>query len=225
MPRLSLLRLTAMSSRTPLAIACPNFTAEEKQSVRALLRVLHNFLPVPCEVTEQSIGDITLVNLDADAAPVTLPEGAFVIGCASKPREHPPRTIHQPVRPSSLLALVSDYMETSPQHRAHRTAEGQAKLEWSYQLKAWPLDFQSLPREHWRVLAYLSRRNAHLREITYATGLAPQVIDACLRHLLEQGLLKRSAHTQTPAPATSVAAPSGWRRLANRISMMWGGAR
>ncbi|MDO5609379.1 MAG: hypothetical protein Q4G62_01125 [Pseudomonadota bacterium] len=214
-----------MSSRTPLAIACPNFTTEEKQSVRALLRVLHNFLPVPCEVTEEPSGDITLVNLDADAAPVTLPEGAFVIGCASKPREHPPRTIHQPVRPSSLLALVSDYMETSPQRKAYHPANGQTKLEWSYQLKAWPLDFQSLPREYWRVLAYLSRHNAHLREITYATGLAPHVIDTCLRHLLEQDLLKRSAHTQTPAPAANVAAPSGWRRLANRISMMWGGTR
>lgn len=233
-------RFQVMSRPPQLTIACPNFTAQEKQSVRALLLVLANHLPVPCTITDADTGDLYLVNLDEDAPKVSLPDDAYIVGCAAKPRLHPAGTIHQPVRPSALLAVLSDYLEKHP-GGAPKAAPGAApakvqKVEWSYRLLAWPLDFQQMSTDYWRVMAYLARHNADAAGIEKATRLSAETVQACLQRLNAAGLLHRSAITQTmqeatasaaAAPAASVAppappAPSGWRKLASRMSNLLG---
>ncbi|PJK10165.1 hypothetical protein CO614_02675 [Lysobacteraceae bacterium NML120232] len=218
----------------PLVIVCLNFPVDEVQSARGLLKVLGNFLPRRCEIADQGEGDLYLLNLDAENPQNTPPEGAHVVGCSMKPRDHAPGTIHRPIRPSAMLAVVSDFVEKSPgaapkPGKTEKKTEEPRNLEWSYQLLSWPLDFQQMSMQSWRVLAFLSRYRANIPQISKATGLPENEVSSIVRQLTDIGSIERSANNpNTPAStfaegdAEPAAPPKGWRKLASRMGKLLG---
>lgn len=220
----------------PLVIVCLNFPADEVQSARGLLKVLGNFLPRRCEIADQGQGDLYLVNLDAETQQFAPPEGAHVVGCSIKPREHAPGTIHRPIRPSAMLAVVSDFAEKFPSTGKSGASKPEKKtedppggLEWNYQLLSWPLDFPQMSMESWRILAFLSRYRANLPQIVKATGLGENEVARIVRQLTDIGSIERSANNPNTPAATyaegdgePVAPPSGWRKLASRMGKLLG---
>ncbi|PJJ99844.1 hypothetical protein CO615_03105 [Lysobacteraceae bacterium NML75-0749] len=224
-----------------LVIVCLNFPADEVQSARGLLKLLVNFLPGRCEIAgPDQEGDLYLVNLDAET-PANPPEGAYVVGCSIRPREHAPGTIHRPIRPSAMLAVVSDFVEKFPgtdkssaktsgvNKPEKKTEDPPGGLEWNYQLLSWPLDFQQMSMESWRVLAFLSRYRASIPQIVKATELSEGEVSSIVRQLTEIGSITRSANNpNTPAATFSqgddepAAPPSGWRKLASKMGKLLG---
>lgn len=219
-----------------LVIVCLNFPNDEVQSARGLLKLLDNFLPRRCEIADQGEGDIYLMNLDAETPTAYPPEGGHVVGCSIKPRNHAPGTIHRPIRPSAMLAVVSDFVEKSPSETQGAPGKTEKKpetapggLEWDYQLRSWPLDFQQMPMQSWRLMAFLSRHRATLPQIVKATGLAESEVTNLIRQLSDIGCIERNAsNPNTPAatfsqgddePATP---PKGWRKLASRMGKLLG---
>lgn len=200
-----------------MRIACPNFTPEEVDALRSLLGLLRPYLKTDWRVVS-GCADVYFVNLDTE--PCELPDtaGSLVVGCALRPREHRKNTIHRPLRTSAVLAVLSQFAEDSSAAPVRATrAQG---VEWSYRLRAWPLEFCEWPREWGRILATIARQPRTLSEIATRTDLAQAEVERCIAVLTRLDLVDRVAERN--APVAAMGRPAGWRGLARRVGQVLG---
>jgi hypothetical protein len=94
-------------------------------------------------------------------------------------------------------------------------------VEWSFRLRAWPLNFERLPKACWSVLATMLRKPLTVAQIAARTGLEEMEIGGYLELIAADGALDRFAAPRTPAPAVR-SEGSRWRSLAGRIGRALG---
>lgn len=199
-----------------LRIACPNFAPAEVDALRSLLALIRPYLKQPWEIVPGASAEVILINLDLPDA--RLPAHGCAIGCAQKPRLHAAGTIHRPLRVPELLAVLTEAGARQPASVADDPPEG--TVEWSYALRAWPLDFEQWPRPWWPVMALLSRGRHHVPEVAERVGLPAAEVERCLARLQQRELLDRHAERRHPAPPPT--AQRGWRGLATRVGQLLG---
>jgi hypothetical protein len=195
-------------------IACPNFNADEIKALYSLVDLLKKYLKQPWQVVSEGEADLVLVNLDVDGLPAP-PLAAPMVGCALRPRIHPPGTIHRPLRAAELLAVLSECASSGP-------GETESNADERYVLLGWPIDFERWPPSWRRVLAALTRNSATLQEIADSSGLKPVDVGRCLAMLDRQGLVERR---QLAGPMISKRGGGRWQGLAAKMSQLLGFAR
>lgn len=206
-----------------LRIACPNFSEEEIGALRSILALLKPYLKHPwlaetVMADGQAAPDVYLFNADRVGATV-LPSGGrpFVVGCSSRPRSHPRGTLHRPLRPSEVLALLSDAGSRVRDERD--PANATPAVAWSYRLLAWPVDLADWPRSWWRVMASISIAALPLGHVVDRTGLSSCDVERCIERLGAAGLIERIPRVYDGgAPPV----PRRWSELANRILLRFG---
>ncbi|MGO4700554.1 hypothetical protein [Dyella sp. 2RAB6] len=213
-----------------LRIACPNFSAEELGALRSILGLLKPYLKhawvVDAAVLEAALPiDVCLINVDHPGAPAVPPGNLRVIGCSSRPRNHPRGTLHRPLRPPQILALLSEAGSRVLGERQY--ADATPSLEWSYRLTAWPRDLGDWPKSWWRVLASISAGALPLPRIAERTELPSRYVELCIERLRAAGLVERVPRVREAAAApTSVIQEQGerrrWSGLAGRILHRFG---
>lgn len=208
------------SLQRPLRIRCRDFPPEDVDALRSLLKLLKDYLKHPWTVVESGEAEVVFVDLDhASSLPDT--GSARLVGCARKPREHAPGTIHRPLRAAGVLAVLS---EVSAQVADHQQPEDDEATEWRYRLHCWPLEFEHWSRDALRVLASISPRHRSLKEIALCTGLPRNEIAATLGLLRKMDLLERQVERRS-LPRVDEAVIAGWRGLAMRVGQLLGFAR
>jgi hypothetical protein len=204
-----------MASIDPTArakrISCPNFNADEIKALCSLCDLLKKYLKQPWQIVSEGDADLVLVNLDADLPARHLE--APMVGCALRPRSHPPGTIHRPLRAAELLAVLSECGSSGQ-------GETESNADERYVLLGWPIDFERWPPSWRRVLAALTRNSATLQEIADSSGLRPVDVSRCLAMLDRNGLIERR-RLAGPARRGS----RRWKGLAAQVSQLLGFAR
>lgn len=214
--------MASISPVHPRRILCPNFNDDEVKVLRSLCELLHKYLKHPWHVVSHGEADLLLVNLDAGWAPSQAPTTPLV-GCALRPRTHPPGTIHRPLRAAELLAVLSEFVPangTDPTARTSGTPAA-AHVEDRYVLHGWPPDFERWPPSWRRVLAALSRSSASMEELAQCTGLTQVDVGRCIAMLDRQGLVERQRIAAAPAQRTK----GRWQGLSERVGQLLGFAR
>lgn len=210
----------------PLRIACPNFHADELDALRSILGLLKPYLKHPWQVGAETADasappDLYLINLDQPGAPARLPDDApHLVGCSSRPRHHAPGTLHRPLRPPQILALLSDAGSRARGER--RYADAAASLEWSYRLAAWPRDLGDWPRDWWRVMASIAAEPLPLSRIAERTELPSRYVELCIERLRAAGLVERTPRMREAAAPAGPRARRRWSGLAGRILHRFG---
>lgn len=214
--------MASISPVHPRRILCPNFNDDEVKVLRSLCELLQKYLKHPWKVVGHGEADLLLVNLDAGWAPQQAP-AVPVVGCALRPRTHPPGTIHRPLRAAELLAVLSEFVSTTDPATSARTSRTPATVhvEDRYVLLGWPLDFERWPPSWRRVLAALSRSSASMDEIAQCTGLTPVDVGRCIAMLDRHGLVERQRIAAPPATSTK----GRWQGLSQRVGQLLGFAR
>lgn len=214
--------MATISPVSPRRILCPNFNDDEVKALRSLCELLQKYLKQPWQVVSHGEADLLLVNLDAGWEPPHA-STAPVVGCALRPRTHPPGTIHRPLRAAELLAVLSEFASaTGPVAAAGTAGTAEAlRVDERYVLHGWPLDFERWPPSWRRVLAALSRSTASMEEIVQCTGLTPVDVGRCIAMLDRQGLVERQRVAAAPAQCTK----GRWQGLAERVGQLLGFAR
>lgn len=222
-----------MNSGRPLKVSCPNFSREEVDALKSLVGLLEPYLKRPVAVDGGAVGDVRFVNLDVGNVAEAEASGR-VIGCAARPRTHRSGTIHLPWRVSEVLAVLSEAASSADSAVSARRGtqtqawESEQGVKWSFRLRAWPLDFDRLPKNAWRVLAAIMRQPLVVPDICARTGLASSEVEQYLHLISEQGVLNRFA-----APVALRQGPrieqgrdgSKWRSLAGKIGRILGFAQ
>jgi hypothetical protein len=212
-----------------LRIACPNFGAEELGALRSILGLLKPYLKHAWVVDATMEGpaaiDVCLINVDHPGAPALPPDNPRVIGCSSRPRNHARGTLHRPLRPPEILALLSE--AGSRLHGERQYTDATASLEWSYRLAAWPRDLGDWPRTWWRVMASISAEALPLPRIAERTELPPRYVELCIERLHAAGLVERTPRVREVAVAHAGMLPAQgerrrWSALASRILHRFG---
>ena len=213
-----------------LRIACPNFSAEEIGALRSILGLLRPYLRhawVVDAAVEEDVAptDLCLINVDHPGAPALPPGHPRVIGCSSRPRNHARGTLHRPLRPPEILALLSE--AGSRLHGERQYTDATASLEWSYRLAAWPRDLDDWPRSWWRVMASISAEALPLPRIAERTELPSRYVELCIERLHAAGLAERTPRVREAAVTQANAVPAQrgqrrWSGLANRILHRFG---
>ncbi|GLQ94025.1 MarR family transcriptional regulator [Dyella acidisoli] len=207
----------------PLSIACPNFGIEEKGALRSILGLLKPYLGHPWVVSDAGPFDVCFVNVDnPDDAATTLDVASRVVRCALRPKQHPKGTIHRPLRPHEVLAVLSDVTKqlkgSESDDRPHQGGH------WGFRLRGWPLDFAKWPKPWWRVLACIARETHSIAQIAERTGLPAKYVEACIERLLAAQLVERLACTPAGVAAGS-SLKQKWSALASRFLEKFGLAR
>jgi hypothetical protein len=211
-----------------LRIACPNFSAEELGALRSILGLLKPYLKhawvVDAAVMEAvAPTDLCLINMDHPGAPRVPPGHARVIGCSSRPRNHPHGTLHRPLRPPEILALLSEAGSRVLGERQY--ADATPSLEWSYRLAAWPRDLDEWPKSWWRVMACISAEALPLPRIAERTELPSRYVELCIERLRAAGLAERTPRVRETAAQAAVQEQGErrrWSGLASRILQRFG---
>ena len=212
-----------------LRIACPNFSAEELGALRSILGLLKPYLKhawiVDAVVREDTAPpDICLINVDHPGAPAVPPGHSRVIGCSSRPRNHPRGTLHRPLRPPEILALLSEAGSRVLGERGYTDAT--PALEWSYRLTAWPRDLADWPKSWWRVMASMTAEALPLPRIAERTELPLRYVELCAERLRAAGLVERTPRVREAAAPPAVVQAQGrgrrWSGLASRILHRFG---
>ena len=213
-------------SARALRIACPNFSTEEVGALRSILGLLKPYLKQPWEVDVgmpdmQSWPDVCLINVDQPGAP-TVPPGSAprVVGCSSRPRHHPQGTLHRPLRPPEILALLSEAGGRARGGRRHTHVS--SSLEWSYRLVAWPRDLGDWPKSWWRVMASVSAEPLPLPRIAERTELPSRYVELCLERLRTAGLVERIPRVRETSALHEPQERRRWSGLAGRILHRFG---
>lgn len=126
--------------------------------------------------------------------------------------------LHRPLRVPELLAVLTEAGEQQGALAAEDPPEG--TVEWSYALRAWPLDFEQWPRPWWPVMALLSRGRHHVPEVVQRVGLPAAEVERCLAQLQQRELLDRHAERRHGGPPPSP--QRGRRNLAARVGQLLG---
>jgi len=213
-----------------LRIACPNFSAEEVGALRSILGLLKPYLKhawvVDAVVAEAGVPiDVCLINVDHPGAPAVPPGNLRVIGCSSRPRNYPRGTLHRPLRPPEILALLSEAGSRVLGERQY--ADATPSLEWSYRLMAWPRDLTDWPKSWWRVMASMTAEALPLPRIAERTELPLRYVELCIERLHAAGLVERIPRVREGAvvQAAVVQEQEGrrrWSGLASRILHRFG---
>jgi hypothetical protein len=203
-----------MNDRTEaLRIACADFSPDEKGALRSLLKLLEQYLRRRWLIVEEGEADLLLKNLDVTESQCDM-FSRRVIGCALKPRTHLSGTIHRPLRASEILSLLNEHDETA-------ASVSELRIEWSYRLRAWPLDLTNWPRHWWPAFALMTPTARSQGEISSRTGLDQNEIHQCLARLQTEALLERFAARRHVA--SNVRDNVGvWRSLARRVGRVLG---
>ncbi len=201
------------AARTVFHLACPNFTANEAEALKSVLGLIKPYLKQLWELAEGASGDLLLVNLDLGYDRPSS-EATCVVGCALRPRLHPPSTLHRPIRVPELLAILTDVGEQQSQRGKHRAD----LVKFRYQLRMWPLDIERWPSGCLRVLATICGANHSADEIAELTELPMADVKACLLKLKKLELIDRYAmHVDQPPRI-----PHAFRSLARRVGQILG---
>ena len=208
-----------------LRIACPNFSAEEVGALRSILGLLKPYLKhawvVDAVVADATVPtDVCLINVDHPAAPTLPPGHPRVIGCSSRPRNHPRGTLHRPLRPPEILALLSEAGSRLLGERPY--ADATPSLEWSYRLVAWPRDLGDWPRSWWKVMASICAEPLPLPRIAERTELPVRYVELCVERLRAAGLAERIPRVREVAAAVQERGGRRWSSLAGRILHRFG---
>ncbi len=208
------------SPKHALRVRCHDFSIEEVDALRSLMRLLKEYLKQPWTVTDGAVADVVFVNLDN---PVVAPDypGARLVGCAVRPRLHSPGTVHRPFRAAEVLATLS---ETASVHSHEREPVADDRGEWRYRLRHWPLDLGHWPRTAWAVMATITCRQCCVREIELRTGLPRDEIVATLAQLRKHEMLDRLVERRAVSRIDGHDVV-GWRGFAARVGQLLGFAR
>ena len=198
-----------------LRLACPNFSASEVDALRCLLQLIKPYLKQHWEVVDSAGADLFVVNMDLPQPAV--PTGIPVVGCAQRPRLHAMGTLHRPLRVAEVLALLTE-VGAKNLPATTTAADGNLGIEWHYELRAWPLDFQQWPRAAWRVLAIMSGATRSVAEIANHAGLPNDEVERYIAMAQRADLVNRYGERRTlPLQATQ-----NWRGLATRVGQLLG---
>jgi len=206
----------------PLRLGCRGFAEDEIAALRRLLALLQSHLPRRWALARADEAPaLTIVNLDAE--PATCADGASVVGCALRPKLHAHGTLYRPIRAYQLLSLLGGF-QARGEDPALDDAPGRFDA-WRYRLRSWPAQAMGWPRDWWTVMAAIRGVHRSPAEIAAQTGLAHDVVAACLTEL---GRL--SAVDAEAAPAAAPALPARarathWRELSRRVGQILGFAR
>jgi len=209
---------------TTLRLACVGFAAEELAALRRLLGLLASHLPRQCVLVDAGAADLVMVNLDV-AADLPGPRGAAVVGCSTKPKEHPSGTLYRPIRAYQLLALLSRNALRQPVAESAGAGDDERGTS-RYRLRLWPAQAVGWSHEWWMVMATIRRAHHGVDDIADRTGVARDTVRRCIAELERLQALDREQLQDRHAPAAvPVARDAGWRTLAARVGRVLGFAR
>lgn len=207
----------------PLRIACPNFGNEEKGALRSILGLLKPYLRHPWVVSDVGPFDLCFVNADnpGETSP-PLDIASRVVRCALRPRQHPKGTLHRPLRPHEVLAVLSEV--TKQLKGAESDDELRQQGHWGFRLRGWPLDFIKWPKPWWRILACIAREAHSIEQIAEHTGLPAKYVEACIERLMAAQLVERLARMPEGAVTRSTLKQK-WSAFTSRFLEKFGLAR
>lgn len=206
-------------------IACLNFSREEVDALRSLVGLLRPYLKQPWVVVgERSSGDLHFVNLDMDSdGAAAAGHARRIVGCSLRPRIHPKGTIHRPLRVPEVLAVLS---EASAGVRIDAPdARESHGIEWSFRLRAWPTDFEQLPRAWWRVLACAMYEPRRAAEIAAYVELPLAEVETCIEAMVRMEMIDRLAERRPREKPQSGGAARNWREFTLRVGQILGFVR
>lgn len=207
----------------PLRLGCRGFADDEIAALRRLLALIQSHLPRRWALAQADESpELTIVNLDAE--PATRADGASVVGCALRPKQHAHGTLYRPIRAYQLLSLLGGFQPRGD----GRTVDGTTDRvdAWRYRLRSWPAQAMGWPRDWWSVMAAIRGVHRSGAEIAAQTGLAHDVVAACLTELDRLSAVDAEAVTAAAAPSPPVRErATHWRELSRRVGQMLGFAR
>ncbi len=218
------------------SITCLQLDDEVVRSLSSLLMLLEKYLDKrwTVDTTVSARTGLVLVNLDevdASGTAPAIPAGMQVVGVARRPRQHPPGTIHRPLRAYEILAQLKEAERLAATGEATEAGEPQADsatlvLEHDeariFRMEYWPPQFRQWPHAWWTVMAALRSRPLSIEQIASHTGLERQTIAQCLDALLAVTAvsvkfdLSNLQHAQPP----SAEKKSLWKRIGSRVSTL-----
>lgn len=204
-----------------LRIACLNFEVEEIEALRRVMVVLSPHVREPWAlVGSGEPAEIALLNLDAVHIVPNQTAGT-VVGCSTKPDQHPPGTLALPVRAYELLPLLSSRgaqagpATPSPVIPAAIAASATGR----YKLYRWPAAAMAWSPDRWKVMAATRCSHRTIAETATATGVATAIVQACFDDLVNAGAML-CVGGGTPLRAVEARPQQSWRSLAARVSQM-----
>ena len=203
-----------------MRIACHNLSPSEIDALRSLIGLVRPYLKQHWEIAPSREKEADLVIINRDVPGVEgVPREAMVVGCATRPRTFTGRTIHRPFRVPEILAVLSECGE----QRKPTTADEQVVDAYQYRLIAWPLGFETLPRQWWKLMSSISRCPRTLQQILDCTRLPADEAGRCLDELRKRQLIDRllDRHAR-PVEAAAPAARRPWSSFVARLSHVLG---
>ena len=227
-------------STPPLSIACLLCGEETPRALHFILPMLTSYLKREWQVESGAPerAALRIVNLDHPEGQALLdsfgPEHRAV-GCALRPRQFAPGTIHRALRGYEILSALKEIERADVQPAASATVSAQAAPEVvaaaaavaesdqarGFRLVYWPEDFQDWPRAWWSVLACLRNRRLSEAELVRELNLPPVTVAQCLETL--QGISAVMVTYDMQAIASPQRAERPWRSLGARLVSLLGG--
>jgi len=219
-------RTETMANPAPssaLRIACQGLADDEIAALRRLLGLLQSHLSRPWALARGSEpADVVVVNLDAGRAP-PVNANAAVVGCSTKPRQHPEGTLYRPIRAYQLLSLLSELGSRPAAPETARPAQEQA---CRYRLKHWPAQAMNWTPDWWAVMAAIRGVQRTPEEIVAQTGVPVETVRLCLAQLARSDALEREVlAASAPSDAAAANVNTRWRALTRRVGQVLGFAR
>lgn len=184
-------------------ISCLLFDDEQTRSLASILALLKGYFEYEWSV-DTAIGKesaLVLVNLDHPEAAglmTALDRGLNVVGCANRPRQFQPGTLHRPFRGHEILARIKEVerRQVAPAVEAVDGADGEVHQNEAavqaleaddsriFKLTAWPQQFTGWSHAWWRIMAALRRQPLTLVQVAQQTGIERAEVARCLDRLL-----------------------------------------
>jgi hypothetical protein len=204
--------------RRPWRLGCVGFSQADHDALRCCLSRLQPYLHAPWELVENpDRADLCLASLDT-SPPITS-DHPRVVGCAQRPREHAPGTLHRPLRVPQLLALLTETGQDLLASVTDAHVQSHASSSPLLALKAWPLDLAQASRTRLHVLAALTFSSADLSSLAARIGEAVDVVQQEVDALRREGLLVQA----TSLDGGSVTPPEpAWRSMVRGLGRRLG---
>lgn len=234
---------------SPLSIACLLCGEETPRALHFMLPMLKTYLKREWRVENDAPerAALRIVNLDhpeGEALLASFGPGEHAVGCALRPRQFAPGTIHRALRGYEMLSALKEIERAAAQPAVAVASAGESPASSSqksgepvraaasvaasdhargFQLAFWPEEFQDWPRDWWSILACLRSRRLSEAELIQELNLPQITVTRCLEKLQSLSAVVVTYDREAIAAAAPKRPERPWRKLGARLVGLLGG--